>query len=569
MRIASNDASGNWPIEVSLGTAIRPTGIVAARGTSLFVATAGGQLWKVDVKAGNATMINRGGDGQALAGLCADERGEGTLYAGGRESGKLFAFDYSGKLVRVYQVTPPSSPQSPHFISDCIHSRYRLMITDSYQSAYIYFRVPDKGPMAGAPAAVDDRFSLQGYQVKYKGFPASPPAPRLGAYGIEWTGFYNETAYVMHSALGQLYAFSVTSTTKTGAIMTKVNVEGRRTTFPGALGILFDSMNERIMYVCMPGANVIAVLEFHNSDRYRAKFVRFIDGKLMNGPIMLGEYGQFIYPISGKFMLPQAMREEATYTLTKVSRHRQFIPSDGPLNSPFTTHYDKQPADFPRNTIAAWKVERAFLAPPRATGVDADLPDEVRGTATSRENKSPTPVPDIPYLNMSNLPTEGKKKRECFPGSATVTLANGFTKQMRDVEIGDAVQVDRKTFSIVFAFTHRDGGAISDFIEVTLSDGRALRLTRGHLVYQQTLVPASSLRVGGSLDGATITRLRAVRDHGLYNPQTLDGAIVVDGVRVSTYTSAVAPSAAHALLAPCRAARPLAIALTAVLGRSS
>ena len=39
---------------------------------------------------------------------------------------------------------------------------------------------------------------------------------------------------------------------------------------------------------------------------------------------------------------------------------------------------------------------------------------------------------------------------------------------------------------------------------------------------------------------------------GLYNPHTMDGDIVVDGTVTSTYTAAVAPSLAHAVLWPVR-----------------
>ena len=39
---------------------------------------------------------------------------------------------------------------------------------------------------------------------------------------------------------------------------------------------------------------------------------------------------------------------------------------------------------------------------------------------------------------------------------------------------------------------------------------------------------------------------------GLYNPHTLNGDIMVNGVKTSTYTSAVAPALAHAALWPVR-----------------
>lgn len=51
-----------------------------------------------------------------------------------------------------------------------------------------------------------------------------------------------------------------------------------------------------------------------------------------------------------------------------------------------------------------------------------------------------------------------------------------------------------------------------------------------------------------------LVAVAAVRDVGLYNPHTASGVVVVDGVIVSCYTAAVRAAAAHALLAPVRAA---------------
>ena len=39
---------------------------------------------------------------------------------------------------------------------------------------------------------------------------------------------------------------------------------------------------------------------------------------------------------------------------------------------------------------------------------------------------------------------------------------------------------------------------------------------------------------------------------GLYNPHTLNGDIIVNGIKTSTYTAAVAPALAHAALWPVR-----------------
>ena len=51
-----------------------------------------------------------------------------------------------------------------------------------------------------------------------------------------------------------------------------------------------------------------------------------------------------------------------------------------------------------------------------------------------------------------------------------------------------------------------------------------------------------------------VTGVDVVERVGLYNPQTVAGDIFVDGVLASTYTTAVEPELAHALLTPLRAA---------------
>ena len=54
-------------------------------------------------------------------------------------------------------------------------------------------------------------------------------------------------------------------------------------------------------------------------------------------------------------------------------------------------------------------------------------------------------------------------------------------------------------------------------------------------------------RLGQEMKIETDTQVK-----GLYNPLTLAGDIVVDGILASTYTKAVTPKMAHAALAPLR-----------------
>ncbi|GAB0493520.1 hypothetical protein MMPV_004804 [Pyropia vietnamensis] len=159
----------------------------------------------------------------------------------------------------------------------------------------------------------------------------------------------------------------------------------------------------------------------------------------------------------------------------------------------------------------------------------------------------------------------------CFPADATATLASGARVRMDELAIGDTVAIGGGRFSDVFAFTHADAAAVSTFMELTVApaadtcaaDGQALRLTPGHyLSVNGRLAAAGTVVVGDFVlrsDGSAgvVTAVTSRSGLGLYNPQTLDGAILVDGVITSTYTTAVEPRLAAAALVPLRAAYAL------------
>lgn len=77
-------------------------------------------------------------------------------------------------------------------------------------------------------------------------------------------------------------------------------------------------------------------------------------------------------------------------------------------------------------------------------------------------------------------------------------------------------------------------------------DGRGWRLVRAAEVRRGDVLPLAAGAVSAVV-GRSLVELP-----GLYNPHTLDGDIVVDGVVVSTWTAAVPPAVASAALAPLR-----------------
>ncbi|GAB0494385.1 hypothetical protein MMPV_005678 [Pyropia vietnamensis] len=160
--------------------------------------------------------------------------------------------------------------------------------------------------------------------------------------------------------------------------------------------------------------------------------------------------------------------------------------------------------------------------------------------------------------------SSGSNNPACFPASATVELSTGATVTMADLAIGDMVRVAEGSgdaaFSPVYTFTHRSAGGDHPVVTATTRSGHSLTATPGHLVYiNGVATPMRSVRVGDALDivaEATSSVVTSVSDGtaaGVYNPQTLAGDIVVDGIRASTYTTAVAPAVAAPLLAPVRA----------------
>lgn len=180
-----------------------------------------------------------------------------------------------------------------------------------------------------------------------------------------------------------------------------------------------------------------------------------------------------------------------------------------------------------------------------------------------------TPELDMPTLpNPPRTPDEEEKtppessEGVCFPGNATVMLEGGVRREMRHLQIGDRVLVGAGVFSTVFMFTHRTEQVKNTFVTITVMDDggvmSVVSLTPSHFIYcNSRLVEAKNVRRGDVLylgDGekAIVVAVGWSFLDGLYNPQTLVGDIVVNGVWASTYTKAIPVAVGHSLLCPLR-----------------
>ncbi|GAB0495858.1 hypothetical protein MMPV_007166 [Pyropia vietnamensis] len=194
-----------------------------------------------------------------------------------------------------------------------------------------------------------------------------------------------------------------------------------------------------------------------------------------------------------------------------------------------------------------------------ATGEDTD------GEVTDSDDEGSGTSSDGEGLLGDVEPSPSDDDSECFPASARVTLADGTAVGVdvlargHTVRVGGVDEDGAAATSEVFLFSHKIAGGDHPFTRLITTAG-ALTASSGHYVYANgALKAAGAVVVGDTLETAAghtapVISIESVRAAGLYAPHTLHGDVIVDGFRVSTYTTAVAPGVAHALLAPVRAA---------------
>jgi hypothetical protein len=127
---------------------------------------------------------------------------------------------------------------------------------------------------------------------------------------------------------------------------------------------------------------------------------------------------------------------------------------------------------------------------------------------------------------------------------------------MSELRLGDkvlSVRLDGSTFfDEIYMFGHKEAAVISPFVHLVTEFGTVLRLTADHHVLVEqgpgtwSAIPASQTKVGdvvGVLQGGSVLATQRivsksiVMGRGLFNPYTLGGSIVVDGVLASCHSS--------------------------------
>eukprot|EP00171_Calliarthron_tuberculosum_P009370 IDg9370t1 len=162
------------------------------------------------------------------------------------------------------------------------------------------------------------------------------------------------------------------------------------------------------------------------------------------------------------------------------------------------------------------------------------------------------------FKSIVRRKTAFREDKVCFPSDSTVQIEGGKTKRMDELIVGDRVLVGPETYSQVFMFTHSSLHIEAEFVEIRVRSGATVQLTPGHYLYVNAwLIAARDVQIGDTLvlgDGTSsaVVSAKYIMKRGIFNPQTIHGNIVVNGVTASTFTEAIEYGAAQSLLAPFR-----------------
>ncbi|MCO5595872.1 hypothetical protein L7F22_049923 [Adiantum nelumboides] len=228
-----------------------------------------------------------------------------------------------------------------------------------------------------------------------------------------------------------------------------------------------------------------------------------------------------------------------------------------------------------RRLLGIMKTGRRMLADDCQSGAITGAVTGILGTAECLALGPLAPFCIIGVVGVSaELGAAGGCIASCFPGDATVQTRHGPLKHMSELNVGDEIAVWGKgnhlTYQPVYAFGHKDATAIAMFLEITVEPMVAtsasvvaaptstLRLTPMHFLPTATAnnvsinhidalyKRAQDIKIGDivwaakeqqePLGPCLVKEISVSRSQGLYNPLTMSGTIVVDGVVASVHS---------------------------------
>jgi len=139
-----------------------------------------------------------------------------------------------------------------------------------------------------------------------------------------------------------------------------------------------------------------------------------------------------------------------------------------------------------------------------------------------------------------------RKDGICFSPIATTSVHGKGRVMMKDLMNGDNVLTMDGSYQTMYSMNHYHKSKEVTFVQIKtkLESEQPLELSPNHLLYVEdntNPVPASSVKVGDKVwtvkGGKEVLEINMITREGLYNPLTMDGTIIVDGIAASVYTT--------------------------------
>lgn len=163
----------------------------------------------------------------------------------------------------------------------------------------------------------------------------------------------------------------------------------------------------------------------------------------------------------------------------------------------------------------------------------------------------------------------------CFSADSTVKLESGVDLQLRDLKIGDKIQVMSREGKIgfsevmIFADYKPNVTKVPYILIETERPSKKLSLTSSHLIFTSnstatkfkakqagSVVPGEIVLVsnGNELVSSLVRRVSLIERTGMIAPVTIQGNLIVDEVLSSCYAKIMDHDVAHMAFAPLRLA---------------
>ena len=201
--------------------------------------------------------------------------------------------------------------------------------------------------------------------------------------------------------------------------------------------------------------------------------------------------------------------------------------------------------------------------------------DKYQPVASSSSSSSDSTLSDIaetgsclinPLLCAVETVAGGSDSGDCFPSDAIVETPEG-KKPIYQLKLGDYA-LSHEGFSEVYLLGHADNETVLEYLRLTTDNSTSIRISKEHFIQSNgRYVYAKDVKKGDRLAyGETVVRIETEEARGLWNPFTVAGTIVVDGILASCHSdwfledmpawmrpsAAIIPSIYQTLMAPAR-----------------